>query len=150
MKAVYIFFSFGLTFAGCSSLVGILYNPLSYFSISGCFYIIGTLVFIVQLYVTVKLTKLENKSVYIRCFTKATILSICHISPIYICSLAVTIDISIIMLCYFKYSSKLLYPKSWLLRGILSNIALLLLYIIGTKKIVLYILVGLIFLVILL
>lgn len=150
MKAVYIFFSFGLTFAGCSSIIGIFYNPLFEFSVNGSFYILGTLVFIIQLYFTIKLTNEDKKSVYIRCFTKATILSISHISPIYICSLAVTIDMSIIIFCYFKYSSKLLNPKSWLLKGILCNIALLLLYVIGTKKLVLYLVVGLILFVFLL
>lgn len=57
---------------------------------------------------------------------------------------------SIITFCYFKYSSKLPNPKSWLLKGILCNIALLLLYVIGTKKLVLYLIVGLILLVFLL
>lgn len=56
MKAVYIFFSFGLTFAGFSSIIGIFYNPLFEFSVNGSFYILGTLVFIIQLYITIKLT----------------------------------------------------------------------------------------------
>ncbi len=150
MRAVYIFFSFGLTFAGSCSIVGILYNSLPFISVNGCFYIIGVLVYLIQLYVTIKLTKLQKKSVYLRSFAKATILSLSHISPIYICTLAVTIDVAIVFFYYCKYSSKSLSPISWILKGILTNTALLLIYLIGSKKIVLYLIIGIIFFVILL
>ena len=106
--------------------------------------------YIIQLYVTIKLTKKEKKSVYLRCFIKATILSISSISPIYICMLAVIVDFAIISTNYRKESNKMAYPKIWLSKGTLSNFALILIYLIGEKKLVLYVVISTIFLIILL
>lgn len=46
---VYTFFSFGLTFAGSAAIQGSLYNPVDYYSINGLFYMVGGVIYCVQL-----------------------------------------------------------------------------------------------------
>jgi hypothetical protein len=43
---LYNFFSFGLIFAGCTSLQGSILNPISFISINGFFYIFGIVLYI--------------------------------------------------------------------------------------------------------
>lgn len=64
--------------------------------------------------------------------------------------LAAIIDLSIICIVYYKDSNKMTNPKLWLAKGVMSNFALILIYLIGEKKLVLYLVIGLIFLTILL
>lgn len=92
---IYLFFSFGLTLAGSASIQGSLYNPVDYYSINGAFYMLGGVLYCVQLGVVVA-TISEGRSCYLRSFLKASFLSVAHISPIYICTLAVVVDLSII------------------------------------------------------
>jgi hypothetical protein len=53
--------------------------------------------------VMVFLTKKDKRSCYFRSFIKATLLSVAHISPVYICTLAVVIDLSIISLEFIQF-----------------------------------------------
>lgn len=55
-KTILIFFSFGLTFAGSSSIQGALFNPINKLELNGLFYIIGAMVYITMLFITIKLT----------------------------------------------------------------------------------------------
>lgn len=92
LRMVYLYFGFGITFAGAASIQGSLYNPVDDFSINGLFYMFGGIVYCGQLAATVKLTMKEQRSCYVRSFAKATILSVAHISPVYICTVAFIID----------------------------------------------------------
>ncbi len=56
---VYLFFSFGLTFAGAASIQGSLFNPNAEFTINGLFYMLGGIIYCIQLGLTIKLTKKE-------------------------------------------------------------------------------------------
>lgn len=50
---IYLFFSFGLTFAGSVSIQGSLYNPVDYYSINGAFYMLGGVMYCLQLGVVI-------------------------------------------------------------------------------------------------
>lgn len=93
-----MYFSFGLSFAGSVSIQGALYNPVDYMSINGAFYMLGAVVFCSQLATCVYLTRKEGRSCYMRSFLKAIILSVAHISPIYICTTAVCLDLALMTL----------------------------------------------------
>jgi hypothetical protein len=45
LNLLYNMFSFGMFFAGCASLQGAIYNPISNLNINGGFYILGILVY---------------------------------------------------------------------------------------------------------
>lgn len=91
-----MYFSFGLSLAGSASVQGALYNPVDYLSINGAFYMLGGVVLCSQLALSVYLTRKESRSCYIRSFLKALILSVAHISPVYICTGAVSLDLALV------------------------------------------------------
>ena len=130
-KAIFVFFSFGLTFAGSSSIQGALFNQLDQLDINGLFYILGTIVYEAMLFITIKLAYSLKSSLYLRSFIKASILSLSHISPVYLCTLAVIIDVSILLITYKHLSENITHPKLWFVNGIICNVALLLLFFNG-------------------
>jgi hypothetical protein len=103
LRMIFVYFSFGATFAGAASVQGALYNPSDSLSVNGAFYMLGGMVYCVQLAVSVFLTRKEGRSCYIRSFLKATLLSVAHISPVYICTLAATLDLALIFIEYRKH-----------------------------------------------
>jgi hypothetical protein len=125
---IYLYFSFGITFAAFASIQGSLYNPVDFLSVNGLLYMFGGTVYCIQLAIVIILTLREKRSCYFRSFIKATVLSVAHISPIYICSLAISIDLSIVVFEFFKYKKGIHFPRVWLLKNILVNFSLLLLY----------------------
>jgi hypothetical protein len=143
---VFMYFSFGVTFAGAVSIQGSLYNPADYLSINGAFYMIGGIVYCIQMAVSIHLTRKESRSCYIRSFAKATLLSIAHISPVYICAIAAALDIALLSLEYQKHKEALKYPKIWVTKHLLTNFALVLLYFLNTRRIALMTVISLTFL----
>ncbi len=91
---IYLYFGFGLTFAGAASIQGSLYNYQSAetFSINGLFYMLGGVIYCAQLGVTIKLTMKDRRCCYLRSFIKASVLSVAHVSPVYVCTIAFIID----------------------------------------------------------
>ena len=90
---MYNFFYFGLVFNGCASLQNAIYNPIMEVNVSSAFTILGTLCYALAL--TDCLYSLYSNPLLffkLRIFTKATLLSVCHISPIYLFSSAMALD----------------------------------------------------------
>jgi hypothetical protein len=84
-----------------------------------------------MLFITIKLAYSLKSSLYLRSFIKASILSLSHISPVYLCTLAVIIDVSILLITYKHLSENITHPKLWFVNGIICNVALLLLFFNG-------------------
>jgi hypothetical protein len=128
LRVVFMYFSFGMSFAGAVSVQGALYNPVDYLSINGAFYMLGGIVLCGQLAACVYLTRKEGRSCYIRSFIKAVILSVAHISPVYICTSAAALDLALLVMEYQKHKEAMKYPKVWVVKHVLANLSLLLLY----------------------
>jgi hypothetical protein len=89
---------------------------------------LGGIVFCAQLAVTIYLTRRESRSCYLRSFIKATLLSVAHISPVYICTLSVALDLAIIVIEYQKHKDFIRFPNIWALKHVLVNLSLLTLF----------------------
>ena len=83
---------------GCTCLQGAIMNPINKVDVNGVFYILGiivyTLVFMECLYRLI----IESSKRYcykIRIFIKASLLSLAHLSPIYLLSAAICVDVII-------------------------------------------------------
>ncbi len=147
---VYLYFGFGLTFAGAASIQGSIYNfhSAERFSINGLFYMLGGVVYCAQLGVTVKLTMKERRSCYVRSFVKASVLSVAHVSPVYICTIAFIIDECIVGFEFYKGKEGLLFPRVYLAKNTLANLCLVFLYYFNEKKIAIFSVISVIFIII--
>lgn len=99
---LYNFFVFGVTFAGCASLQGAIKNPVTSLNVNGIFYIIGILLyFSIVCECIYKITLDKTLNFWkIRVFIKATLLSLSHLSPIYLLSSTVVIDLVLVIVEY--------------------------------------------------
>lgn len=136
-------------FAGAVSLQGALFNPSDVLSINGLFYMLGAAIYILMLGVAAVLTWKGAGSGPARSFLKASVLSVAHISPIYLASLAVCLDLVVVGGDFVKNREGKSYPRWWLVNNCLANLSLLSLYYFSSVKLALFVAVGLAFLVVL-
>jgi hypothetical protein len=90
---MYNFFYFGLIFNACVSLQNVMYNPLSVLSVSAVFTVLGIVCY--GLAITDCLYSLYQSPLYffkLRIFAKATLLSLSHLSPIYLFTSSLALD----------------------------------------------------------
>lgn len=118
-------FIFGATWAGASCIQGALLNPFQTVTMNSGFYMIG-----IALYCVVVAGGLYNlyqgrKNMFrLRIIIKASLLAIANISPIYIFSVSVVLDVVLLVLEYNFSRVIRLYPKTWLAKNIMCNLAL--------------------------
>lgn len=90
-----------MIYAGSLSLQGAIFNPIQNISVNGLFYILGILgyiiVFIEMVY---SINKDKNELYKVRIFIKASLLSIGHLNPIIVVSVAIITDVLLIVLQY--------------------------------------------------
>ena len=96
---VYSVFVFGLTFAGCLSLQGAKFNPISQLTLNSVFYLIGIIAYL-AIFIEILYSVHSNRQNFykIRIFLKATLLSLGHINPIIVVSMAIILDILLTVL----------------------------------------------------
>ena len=92
---------FGMIYAGSLSLQGAIYNPIQKISVNGLFYLLGIMGYIA---VFIEMIYSINKDKYqlykVRIFIKSSLLSIGHVNPIIVVSVAIITDILLIVLQY--------------------------------------------------
>lgn len=119
------FFIFGATWATCASFQGGLINPIQTVNVNSGLYMAGIgfyfIIFAICLYDLYR----SRKNIYLmRIFIKASLLSMANISPIYIFCSSVLVDIILIAVEYHFAPVNRLYPKVWVAKNILLNLAL--------------------------
>lgn len=114
---MYNWFIVGLTVSSVSSFIGMSLNPSSVISFTGCFYLLGIIIYSIIVVDAVRsLTKSINK---IRIIIKSTIMTLIYLSPVPLFTTVVVLD-SFMM--FFEYQQKRKYwvlPIGWLLSNIL-------------------------------
>lgn len=127
-EVLYSFFCFGVIFAGCISFQGAIINPIDTVSLNGFFYILGiALYFAVFIEVCYSLKVKGRQSFWkLRVFLKATILSLCHWSPIYLIASTLFIDVILIIVEYKLCIYSQVFQKSWIAANLCANMALVL------------------------
>ena len=130
-KFLYCFFIFGITVAGCASLQGIIMNPVSTIDGNSAFYVLGFFLYILVFLECCYFLKKNLSYLWkARIFIKATLLSLGHLNPVFLVSLAIFIDIALAIAEYNITKSKpqlnhvYPHPKLWLIDHILCNVAL--------------------------
>lgn len=94
-------FVFGLTFAGSLSLQGAKFNPINQLTVNSLFYLIGIVVYIGVFIQTIYSLHSNRQNFHqIRTFFKATLLSLGHLNPIIVVSMAVILDLLLIVVQY--------------------------------------------------
>lgn len=119
------FFIFGATWATCASFQGGLINPIQTVNVNSGLYMAGIafyfIIFAICLYDLYK----SRKNMYLmRIFIKASLLAIANISPIYIFCSSVLIDLILIAIEYYFGTVNRMYPKVWVAKNILLDLAL--------------------------
>lgn len=100
-KLIYSIFMFGMIYAGSLSLQGAIFNPIQKVSVNSLFYLLGILGYIVVFIEMVySINKDKNELYKVRIFIKASLLSIGHLNPIIVVSVAIITDILLIVLQY--------------------------------------------------
>lgn len=125
---LYNFFVFGAAFAGCASLQGAVLNPITSLTINGAFYIIGILLYFSLICECIYKVSQDKALNFwkIRVLLKATLLSLSHLSPIYLLSSTVVIDLVLIIVEYQLSNYPKQYPKSWIFANVIVNLSLVL------------------------
>lgn len=98
---MYNFFFFGLVFNGSASIQNAIFNPLLEVNVSAVFTVFGIICF--GLAFVDSLYSLSETPLYffkLRIFSKALLLSVCHLSPIYIYSASFALDILCLIIEY--------------------------------------------------
>lgn len=91
---IYSIFVFGLAFAGCLSVQGAKFNPISQVTLNSVFYLIGIIVYL-AIFIEILYSVHSNRQNFykIRIFLKATLLSLGHLNPIIVVSMSIILDI---------------------------------------------------------
>jgi hypothetical protein len=97
---LYNYFVFGVTFAGCASFQGAVINPIAALNVNSLFYIIGIMLyFSVVCECIYKISQSTALNFWkLRVLIKATLLSLSHLSPIYLLSSTVIVDLILIVI----------------------------------------------------
>lgn len=114
------YFLFGFAFAGFCSLVGSIHNSSSVISVNGMFYIIGVLVMGVFLSEATAQLLLHKKISRFRVIAKAGFLAGATANPIYLASVAMVVDIIMMIMEFCMNKKTLVCPKSWMTTHILA------------------------------
>lgn len=123
-NVMYNIFIFGATWAGCVSLQGALLNPIQTVNLNSGFYMLGIGLFCITFGISVYLVYRDRNNVdKLRIWIKASLLAAANISPIYIFSTSILIDL-VILIAQYHLTAVRPYPKIWLLKNILCNFAL--------------------------
>jgi hypothetical protein len=136
---IYCIFMFGLTFAGCLALQGAKLNPLNKITINAVFYLIVIIdyltVFIEMLY---SVYSDRNNFFRVRIFVKATLLSIGHLNPMIFVSMAIILDILLVVLQFITIENAVAWGKIWLINHMLLDIALALAFVLPNSLLSLF------------
>lgn len=99
-------------------------NPTNIISISGLFYLLGTLIFVLTLLNAVKsFLKEKIKFNRLRVIIKASLMALMYWSPVLLFSALVVIEIGMIMIEYKFKLKEWLVPKAWVICNILNIIS---------------------------
>lgn len=98
---IYSIFMFGIIFAGSLSLQGAIFNPIQVITVNGIFYLLGIFVLIGAFIEMIYSIKKDSNSMYkMRIFIKSLLLSIGHLNPIIVVSVAIITDVLLIVVQY--------------------------------------------------
>lgn len=117
-----------------------IYNPVTDISVPAVFNVIGIVVF--ALATADCLYSLYQSPLYffkLRVYAKAVLLSVCHLSPIYIFAASFFLDLLNMTIEYRISNSFKSHPKLWLYNNIAVNLALALLVFIHSHFVTLVI-----------
>lgn len=117
-----------------------IYNPITDVSVPAIFNVLGIVVF--ALAAADCLYSLYQSPLYffkMRVFTKAVLLSVCHISPIYIFAAAFFLDLLNMIIEYRISNAFKSHPKLWLYNNVAVNLSLALLVFIHSHFVTLVI-----------
>ena len=132
---MYVFFIFGVVFAGCGCMQGAFMNELTTMSANSFFYLIGIGLYFGFLIECVY-SLMDNATLNmfkLRIFIKASLLAFGHFSPISIVFLAFCVDVGLIVMEYNSSKAQLFiplqlkHPKVWAINQVLLDVGLLLL-----------------------
>lgn len=124
---------FGAVWSGCASLQGGILNPIQTLTLNSALYIIGIVWYCSILgYCIYSIYDDLNKIYRLRIFVKSTLLACAHFSPIYIFSSCILLDILLITIEHNVCKMKKLYPKLWIVKNIILNMALCILAFLPT------------------
>lgn len=138
-KFIYSVFIFGMAFAGSLSLQGAIFNPIQTISVNGFFYLLGILCYIGVLIEMLYSTHKDKNELYkVRIFIKASLLSIGHLNPIIVVSVAIITDILLIVLQYMILETNVAWNKFWLANHLLLDLSLALMFLLPNSAISLY------------
>lgn len=130
---------FGMIYAGSLSLQGAIYNPIQKISVNGLFYLLGIMGYIA---VFIEMIYSINKDKYelykVRIFIKSSLLSIGHVNPIIVVSVAIITDILLIVLQYVILETNVAWNKFWLGNHLLLDLSLALMFLLPNSAISLY------------
>lgn len=113
------FFGFGLAFAGFSSVIGAFLNYSSILTLNGVFYILGVIAYGAIFSEAFACLILSHRLCRIRMVLKATFLAGAGLNPLYLASIALIVDIILILLEYKLRRKQLVCPRAWLVSNIL-------------------------------
>ena len=124
-NVVYNVFIFGVTWAGCVSLQGALLNPIQSVNLNSSLYMIGIALYCVTFAISVYFLYRDINNIdKVRIFVKASLLSAANISPIYIFCSSILVDIVLLLIQLNVAVYKKAFPKIWLIKNLLCNLAL--------------------------
>ena len=144
------FFSFGLIFAGFSSIVGAFLNESTILSLNGIFYILGVVAYGVGMSEAFANMVIEKKISRVRVALKATFLAAAGLNPLYLAATAILVDAILMVVEYCMRKTSLACPVTWLMSNIVAVLALTVYYFISDSLLTLYITMGLVCLVVVL
>lgn len=138
-KFIYFVFIFGMAYAGSLSLQGAIFNPIQTISVNGFFYLLGIFCYIGVLIEMLYSTHKDKNELYkVRIFIKASLLSIGHLNPIIVVSVAIITDILLIVLQYMILEKNVAWNKFWLANHLLLDLSLALMFLLPNSAISLY------------
>ena len=100
LNFLYNFFCFGLYFSAFTSLQGSLINSTQIIELNGLFYILGIALYILSVFGVVywSIHSFQHNVNRIRILTKASLLGLCHLSPIVLLLVVIIVDCAL-MFC---------------------------------------------------
>lgn len=102
------FFGFGLAFAGFSSVIGTYLNTETYLTLNGMCYIVGIVVFGGVILEACACFVLNKRIGRFRVILKATLLAGAGLNPLYMATVAMVVDIILLLIEYYIRKTTLL------------------------------------------
>ena len=142
------FFSFGLAFAGFSSIIGAFLNYSSILTLNGGFYILGAIAFGVVLSEACTSFFSEKKINRLRVVLKAALLAGGGLNPLYLAATAILVDAILIIVEYNMRKKTLACPTVWLISNFIALLCLAVYFFIPDSLLTLYLVMALVGLVV--